>query len=293
MPTPSPFCRKTFAALAACALLSPLFSAPPAHAIGRLADVEVIDRDNGERLQVYRHQGEHWIAGRPGARYAISLHNRLPGRVLGVVSVDGVNAVSGETAAVYQTGYVLAGRQAYRVTGWRKSDRDVAAFEFAAAPASYAARTGRPDQMGVIGVALFREKAVPRPAPEIAPASPWGSAPLRGRRHSPDAPSPQAKSGPPAESSNRAEASGAAQDAATERMASAPQLGTGHGAREFDRVDHTTFERRRAQPDEVVRIRYDSRENLIAMGIIPQATVPPRPNPFPAGIPPRYVPDPS
>lgn len=285
MPCPSPLRRQTFAALAACALLSPFVGALPAHAIGRIADVEVIDRDNGERLQVYHHRGEHWIAGRPGARYAISLQNRLAERVLGVVSVDGVNAVSGETAAVHQTGYVLAGHQAYRVTGWRKSDRDVAAFEFAAAPASYAARTGRPDQMGVIGVALFREKAVPQPAPEIAPDNRWGSAPLRERSHG-----PQAKSGP------AAEASSALQDAASERMASAapaPQLGTGHGAREFDRVGHTTFERRRARPDDIVRIRYDSRENLIAMGIIPQAPVPPRPNPFPAGNDPRYVPDPS
>lgn len=75
--------------------------------------------------------------------------------------------------------------------------------------------------------------------------------------------------------------------------APAPRLGTGHGERESSVVTHTTFERRSARPDELVRIRYDSRDNLIAMGVIPTLPVPPRPNPFPGGVPPGYAPDPS
>jgi hypothetical protein len=39
-----------------------------------------------------------------------------------------------------------------------------------------------------------------------------------------------------------------------------------------------------------VRIRYDSRENLIAMGVIPARPLPPRPNPFPSNS--GYAPDP-
>ena len=95
-----------------------------------------------------------------------------------------------------------------------------------------------------------------------------------------------AKSGAPAETMAQADAVGAMQDRASRRMAPAapaPRLGTGHGAREDDHIAHTTFERRRQRPDEIVRIRYDSRENLIAMGIIPARPVPPRPNPFPHG----------
>ena len=138
-------------------MLGPL----PAQALGRLTDVQVIDRDSGEVLPVTRHRGDHWIAGRPGARYAVSIQNRQAGRVLGVVSVDGVNVISGETAALHQTGYVLQPRQAYRITGWRKSDHEVASFHFAAAPASYAERTGRPDHLGVIGVRHFPGESMP------------------------------------------------------------------------------------------------------------------------------------
>ena len=288
-PTP---CRLALSALACLALLSAL----PAQAIGRLGDVQVIDRDSSEILPVYRHQGEYWIAGRPGARYAVSIQNKQGGRVLSVVSVDGINAVSGETAAFHQTGYVLGAWQAYRVTGWRKSDEQVAAFHFTASSASYAERTGRPDQVGVIGVALFREKLEAPPPPAVN--LPWSrrDAPERERFESQEAPAPMAKSGAPAESMAQADAVGAMQDRASRRMAPAapaPRLGTGHGAREHDHIGHTAFERRRERPDEIVRIRYDSLENLIAMGIIPARPVPARPNPFPMGADPRYAPDPS
>ena len=41
---------------------------------------------------------------------------------------------------------------------------EVAAFYFTQLPDSYAARTDRPDNVGVIGVAVFREYQPPRPA---------------------------------------------------------------------------------------------------------------------------------
>jgi hypothetical protein len=72
----------------------------------------------------------------------------------------------------------------------------------------------------------------------------------------------------------------------------ATRLGTAHGEREHDRISHTTFERRSARPDEIVRIRYDSRENLIAMGIIAATPIPTRPKAFPDPGPVRYAPDP-
>ncbi len=134
-----------------------------AHAIGRLADVVVVDRDSGATLPIHYHRGEYWVAGRPGARYSISVRNKLGERVLAVTSVDGVNVLSGDTAAWDQTGYVFGSYHQYQITGWRKSNSEVAAFEFSSAGDSYAGRTGRPANVGVIGVALFREK-LPEPA---------------------------------------------------------------------------------------------------------------------------------
>jgi hypothetical protein len=73
----------------------------------------------------------------------------------------------------------------------------------------------------------------------------------------------------------------------------APKLGTGHGEREYSHVENTEFERRQTQPDEIIRIRYDSLDNLVAMGIVARPCPPgPAANPFPASPQQQYVPDP-
>lgn len=284
--------RLVLCALAATACLGAL----PVHAVGRLADVNVVDRDTGATLPVYRHRGEYWVAGRPGARYAVSVRNAGGERVLGVMSVDGINVVSGETATWEQTGYVFAPWQAFQINGWRKSDAEVAAFHFTASQASYAARTGRPDNVGIIGVAVFREKppappiaeplALPRAAAESAAAADTGeqSTIVGATAASKAAPAPAAAAAQGMEARSR--------DEAVARAAPAPQLGTGHGQREVSPVSHTHFQRRNARPDELIRIRYDSHENLVALGVIPGAAPAPRPDPFPGSPVSRYVPDP-
>ena len=47
------------------------------------------------------------------------------------------------------------------------------------------------------------------------------------------------------------------------------------------------------QPNQVVRIHYDSLENLFAMGIITRPRPVPVPNPFPGSREQQYVPDPA
>ena len=97
---------------------------------GGIADVAVIDRDSGAVLSPHYYRGEYWVAGRPGARYSIQIRNRLGERLLAVTSVDGVNVVSGATAGWDQTGYVFGPGESYQITGWRKTDSEVAAFTF-------------------------------------------------------------------------------------------------------------------------------------------------------------------
>lgn len=277
-------------ALILCVLAAAATWGTSALAIGRLADVTVTDRNTGATLPVHYHRGEYWVAGVPGAKYAIDIRNASGARVLAVTSVDGVNVVSGETASVAQTGYVFGAWQRYGITGWRKSNNDVAAFEFTASPNSYAERTGRPRDVGVIGVALFKERA-----PAVQPVVPT---PYHSRRNSQfESDAAPSAAAAPATQANRAEAGaglhGMADKAMAEQaMPAAPKLGTGHGERETSVVSHTAFERERSTPHEVIRIRYDSRDNLIAMGVIPQYRAPqPSPNAFPDS-PIGYVTDP-
>ena len=250
----------------------------------RPVDVTVIDRDSGERLAPFSHAGRLYVAGKPGNRYGVEIRNRTGGRVLAVLSVDGVNALSGETAHVLQSGYVFDGGQRYAINGWRKSDNDVAQFVFTDLPHSYAARTGRAGNVGVIGVAIFLEKVQPpvvfnSPNPNLS-----GAESLSADQVLP-APAPATPAAPLSKSA----AAGAVQESARAMPERKTHLGTGHGQREYDPVQSTEFERRGDTPDQVVTIYYDSRENLIARGIIPR---PQRSDPqaFPASN--GFVPDP-
>ena len=268
--------------------LTTLAASHGALSAGSLAQVAIIDRNTGVELVTHWFRGEYWVAGTPGARYAIEIRNRLGERLLAVTSVDGVNVVSGETAGWDQTGYVLDPHQEYEVTGWRKTDDEVAEFNFTASPNSYAVRTGRPANLGVIGLALFCERLPERvytPPAVSSPSSTARAAPERGLEEAVTVPSPAPKAAAPS--------SAVQPSPPPPPREAAPKLGTGHGAREYSHVFHTDFIRRHAEPDEVVRIRYDSLENLIAMGIVerPHPGVP-RADPFPSSPEPQYVPDP-
>ncbi|MEO8923460.1 MAG: hypothetical protein ABI330_11670 [Caldimonas sp.] len=267
-------------------------TSPPAFAVGNLVDMQVVDRSRGDVLPAYRGRGSSWIAGRPGDRYAVRLTNRSGNRVLVVLSIDGVNAVSGETAATGQTGYVLAPWASAEITGWRKSYAEAAAFYFTALPDSYAARTNRPDNVGVIGAAVFRER-VPMPVQRPYEEPPIASNRFDGSAHAESERRAQALGGAEAAADSRAADAAAPAPAAPptrERessFAKAEKLGTGHGEREYSPTTQTTFERASSQPAEIVQVRYDSYPNLVAMGIIGRPRPPVIPDPFPA-----FVPDP-
>ena len=281
-----------FAARVAAVLL--LFLSPSAFA-GRLADVQILNRATGERHLVYYHNGKMYVAGNPGDRYAVQITNRTGARILAVVSSDGVNVISGETASYEQTGYVFSPWQSYEITGWRKNQNEVAAFYFTSFADSYAARTDRPQNVGVIGVAVFRERTPPQPQPVVPTPRPFekqsGATGTPREELESRADSADRASGAPSE--GKALPSRPAQEAVNAPSStlrrSPEKLGTGHGEREWSYVSYTNFHRASSHPDEVLSIYYDSRENLIARGIIPGAPRVAEPRPFPDL---RFVPDP-
>lgn len=228
-----------------------------AHAVGRLADLSIHDRATGRDLPIHWHEGKAYVVGKPGNEYQLTLRSRFGEDLLAVVSVDGVNVLSGETAHAQQGGYVLAGGARVGIRGWRKSLEEIASFYFTSLGDSYAARTGRPGNVGVIGVALFQRK---QPRYEPAPYS--------------DLSREKRSLAPPSPAAPRAEAA-----------QSAP-LGTGHGRRETSPVRWTEFERASSHPAETITIYYDSYRNLVARGILAPDT-PRHPQPFPG-----FVPDP-
>jgi len=244
---------------------------------GRLVDLSVFDRADNRQLPVHRQAGNRWVAGQPGHEYRLVLRNRTGARVLAVVSVDGVNVITGQSADPSQSGYVLAPYGRLEIQGWRKSLAQTAAFYFTDLADSYAARTGRPDNVGVIGVAVFREKRVRPPVPIAREAFPGAPGEAGAAKRSAPAESASA----PGRQSNELQ---------RDEAEAASRLGTGHGRREQSQARYVSFERATPSPAQVVQLRYDSHANLVARGVI-RAPAPcgwPCPTPFPG-----FAPDPG
>lgn len=246
-----PISRRTLRVAAATVLAAAIVPLAASRA-EPLARVDVYDRSAGGSLPVYQHRGRRYVEGQPGNEYAIRIRNCTGERLLAVLSVDGVNVLSGETASPDQSGYVIEPGGYVTVQGWRKDLERTAAFYFTDPADSYAGRTGRPQDLGIIGVALFRERPAVRDH--------WYG---RGRR----------SLYPAAGGRSEADASGAqAESRAAEAMpapaAQQPSLGTGHGRGEYSPVYEVEFERASTRPDEVVAIRYETREALRAMGVL-------------------------
>lgn len=262
--------------LTATAVFAPLHAQSRVHPHGGPVRIDLVDRDLGQWLPQYPHRGEQWIAGQPGHRYGVRLVNTTGERVLVVLSIDGINAITGATADPAQSGYVLAPWQSAEISGWRKSMQDVAQFVFTDLPDSYAARTGRPDNVGTIGIAVFRERRpmVVAPAPPIA----------HGQRYE------------KSRASSQADATAAPSAIQEQAQVAVQRIGTGHGQREWAPVGQTTFDRASTRPVQWLQLRYDAPDALAARGILPRHHVSPPahrqgPQAFPNGFvadPPRY-----
>jgi hypothetical protein len=278
---PSPARRHTLLSLALLSLLPMAACASEMRVAPPPVRMSVVDRETGQVLALYQKDGRNYVAGRPGARYAIRLHNQTGARVLVVLSVDGVNVVSGQTAAWQQTGYVLSPYGTTDISGWRKSETAVAAFEFAALSDSYAARTGRPDNVGVMGMAVFFEK--PQPV----------AAQIRVEPNEMDA-----DKAAPADAASgsvmRRQAPAPAAAAAPQKLAEGERLGTAHGQREWSVSRSVNFERMSSSPQLTFEVMYDSYANLLAAGVIPSnvAQAPRPPRAFPNSDDRRFAPDP-
>ena len=205
---------------------------------------ELID-DNMAALPAFFHNGKKFVMGTMGQRYRIRVSNPTSNRVEAVVSVDGLDAIDGQTATTSKRGYIVPAFGTVTIDGFRTSMTSVAAFRFSPVSDSFAGRTGQDRNVGVIGVAVFREK-VEQP---IEIAQPRGAAPS------------------PAPARKRSAAAGESR-AEAQKPTDRPGLGTEFGERHESHVRQTTFIRDSQTPTQVVEVRYNDRAGLKAMGIM-------------------------
>jgi hypothetical protein len=259
----------------------------PGARVGVMVEVE------GRRTPLYPAPGSDrfYLEARAGARYAVSLTNRTRERVGVVLTVDGLNAISGQRDTGTGRMYVLGPWEQTTVRGWRSSLADVRQFTFVDERASYAARAGKANgHMGWIEVAVFREQrplvAVPcwrdpscgeRPLDRtMEPEARGADREEDGRASRKDDDGAARAAAPPAsEGEARKNRDEKAESQSGELYRPAPTTplarsfpGTGWGERAYDPVTVVEF---RAEPyaAERITLRYEYAGALRALGILP------------------------
>jgi hypothetical protein len=124
---------------------------------------------NGRPCREYSHKGMVFIESRHGTNYTVKLKNDNSHRVMVVLSVDGLDVITGKPAEETNKGYIVDAYSSTEIKGYRISDNDSASFIFTSKGKSYATKSpeGKARNNGVIGVRVFREKEKPQPQPAI------------------------------------------------------------------------------------------------------------------------------
>ena len=217
-------------------------------------DVAVEVLVSGEPSREYHARGTTYVEARRGAEYSLRLSNRSGIRVAVALAVDGLNSIDAKTtSAATAAKWVLDPWESITIDGWQTSQDAARRFVFTTEPDSYGAWLGRTDNLGVIEAVVFRERPAPRDSTDELTGS--GGRDQAERQRAGAAPAPSA--------SGKAEAGALSQDHAA----------TGIG-REIDNPVRRVRLDLEDRPSATIRIRYEYRPQLVALGVLPPVPFP-------------------
>ncbi len=182
-----------------------------------------------------------YLEARRGENYGIVIRNMTPDRIGAVIAVDGRNIISGKKSDLKNSEdmYIVNGYEHGKYDGWRTAGDKVHKFYFTDTADSYTMRTfSDSTAMGVIAVAIYREKEQPKLLYE-----------QKRRGNTPSTPS--------AGSSAKGKAGGAKDESA----------GTGFGDEQYSPVTRVAFEPD-LMPAQKTLVKYEWREVLCRKGIL-------------------------
>jgi hypothetical protein len=190
----------------------------------------------------YAARGNVYVEAIRGENYAIRLSNPTPYRVAVALSVDGLNTIdASHLRAASAPKWVLEPYESTVISGWQVSDRTARRFFFTGEKNSYGAALGQVENLGVIEAVFYRE---------------------RQRRIDVYAPRPESRDRNSDSSKRQAPSAGAI-------APSDEYAGTGMGGRTRHEVERVHFDLEES-PAATVRIRYEFRQQLIKLGVLPQ-----------------------
>lgn len=112
-------------------------------------------------LKNYNSGGRRYVVGRKGSNYSLVVKNKCHSALEVVLSVDGLDVMTGRAASYGKRGYIVRPGKTLEVKGFRTSESAVAAFKFSSVSGSYAnMRHGKTRNVGVIGMAVFTRRGV-------------------------------------------------------------------------------------------------------------------------------------
>jgi len=195
----------------------------------------------------YAARGNSYVEAARGAPYAVRLSNPYPYRVAAALSIDGLNSIDARHTEPFEAQkWLIEPYGSVTISGWQVSGASARAFFFTDEKQSYGAFRGDTRNLGVIEAVFFREVSrVSRRAAE-SPAADG----IAGGMAAP-APLLESKSAAPSED----------------------YAATGMGERQDHPVIDVALDLEPA-PVARVRLRYEFRPQLVALGVLPRAAEP-------------------
>lgn len=229
---------------------------------------------DGRPLEEYYARGKRYVEALAGAEYEVRIRNPLGVRVAVALSVDGLNTIDARrTSASDASKWVIEPYQTITISGWQMNSERARRFYFTTERDSYGAKLGQTSNLGLVTAVFFRE----RQSSGIVTPPPRRPRPLEDGSGEPR----EKSSSAPSASSN---SEGRSRDGAmTRRSESYPApdddyaaTGIGRNVRNDVRWVNLDLESR---PASEVTIRYEYRDALIRLGVIPRRY----PSPDPLG----------
>lgn len=244
---------------------------------------------NGSPRPEFVARGNVYVEALKGRDYALRISNPTGTRVAVALSVDGLNTIDAKhTSARDARKWVLAPYETVVIPGWQVNNAVSRKFVFTGERASYGAALGKTEDLGIVEAVFYREKVPYR--------SGWiekqenkdrdrrqgdGEISLNERERRPDAPAGGylQDAAPPA-----AQAEAGARDHSQKSSSSSSSSGaklsdeyaaTGMGNRTRFGIQRVDIDLEN-DPASVVRLRYEFRPQLVALGVLPRDPDPAR-----------------